>query len=183
MTEGAATTEDDEEEHAPRSATAGDAYSELIGEQLAEERERKTSLEQRGLAVITTAGVLVSLLLGLAAVVTSAKGFAVPDLARYLLAVALALFLGAAVTGIVTNWPRKYIEVADSDLERLTQPNLWEGPVLVGSRRAAEVRVMILRKARAINRAKARVLNWAMVLEVAAVAVVAVSVAVILLDS
>jgi hypothetical protein len=48
--------------------TAGLVYGPLINAQVEDEQARKTSLEQRGLAVITTSGVLVSLLFGLGAI-------------------------------------------------------------------------------------------------------------------
>ena len=50
------------------SDTRGRAiYSDYIKEQLDAQEARKISLEQRGLAVITTSGVLVTLLFGLTA--------------------------------------------------------------------------------------------------------------------
>lgn len=161
--------------------TAGPDYGELIREQLAEERVRKASLEQRGVTVITTSGVLVSLLFGLAAVVTESKTFQVPDAARYLLVLALVLFVGAAASGIVLNSPRKYVEAHPDDLERLLRRDVWDASGSLGGRRSAEARVKILRKARTINDGKAKWLLRAVFLEVAAVAAVAIGVAVILL--
>jgi hypothetical protein len=77
--------------------TAGDAYTALIIEQLAEERSRKTSLEQRGISVITSSGALVTLLFGLAALTTKPQGYQVPDGATFsfiLALVASSLLLG-----------------------------------------------------------------------------------------
>ncbi len=48
-------------------ADAGLAYAQLIADQLAEERSRKSSLEARGVTVITTAGPLATLLFALTA--------------------------------------------------------------------------------------------------------------------
>lgn len=161
---------------------AGEAYGRLIDDQLETERAVKTSLEQRAFGVITTSGVLVSLLFGLAAIVTSAEGFEAPDTARILLTVALAFFLGAAVSGIRANTPRGYQEALLQDLMRLTEQQFWEARSEIGSRRSAEVRVVILGNARAANGRKANLLAWAMSLEVGAVGIVGAAVVVILLD-
>ncbi|HEV8681174.1 MAG TPA: hypothetical protein VGS09_00135 [Actinomycetota bacterium] len=165
----------------PESGMAGDAYGPLIEDQLNSERAAKSSFEQRAVAVITTSGVLVSLLFGLAAIVTSTEGFEAPYAARVLLAVALGFFLGAAVLGIAVNAPRGYEEAASDNLRLLTEQEFWEARQAIGSRRAAEVRVEILQNARGANGRKARLLLWAMGLEVAAVAIVGAAVVVVLI--
>jgi len=159
--------------------TAGSVYAQLIGEQVTEERQIKASLEQRGITVITTSAALVSLLFGLAAVVTANKHFVLPALGRVLLVLALLCFLAAAVQGIRTNWILSY-EVAVDDLKRLASPQWWDRPSSPAERRAAEVRIAILESARAANDQKAALLQQAMVCEVAAVFFVAAAVAVIL---
>jgi hypothetical protein len=169
---------------APDASTesAGSAYGELIKEQLEAERARKASLEQRGITVITTSGVLVSLLFGLGAVVTSAKAFQVPALARILLVVAVGLFVLAALAGLVLNSPRQYEEAELAYLDLLYTKDVWDASVSLGGRRSAEMRLKILRKARQVNRDKAKWLVAAVVFEVGAVAFVAASVIVILLN-
>ena len=63
-----------------------EAYAALIERELDAQEARKASLEQRGLAVITTAGALTSLLFGLAAFsTTGAHAFVLPASARHLL--------------------------------------------------------------------------------------------------
>jgi uncharacterized membrane protein len=91
-------------------ATATDPGSSVLAacvqEQLARQDARKTSLEQRGITVITTAGALVTLLFGLAAFTTKrSQTFALPGGASYLLVAALVLFFGAALAAILTNVP------------------------------------------------------------------------------
>lgn len=172
-----------EPESAEESAsTAGrKVYSPLLKEQLAEERSRKTSIEQRGVAVITTSGVLVSLLFGLAAVVTQAKSFELLAASRALLAVSLLLFVVAALGGIVSNWPLSYSQFHVEDLRRFVDAEYWGGPVDTASRRVAEAQVQILKRARRLNAIKGRALLFAMLIQVLAVVALATSVTTMLL--
>jgi hypothetical protein len=166
---------------AQQAEAAGPVYGQLVNGLLDAEERRKNSFEQRGIAVISTSAVLVSLLFALAAVVTRSQDFVVPDAARALLVLALVLFLVAGVAGIVANYPVRYELIALPDLERLVQPEAWEGDAAVAGRRIAEVSVKVLAVARAKNELKGKALVAGMVAEVAAVTVVAASVAVILL--
>jgi hypothetical protein len=122
----------------------------------------------------------VSLLFGLAALVTQAKGFEAPLASRILLIVALILFLGAAVLAIRVNMPRGYKEPNIDNLRKLIEPNFWGGRSQVGSRRTAELRVNVLASARLANGRKAKALLRAMVLEVAAIAAVGMAVVIVL---
>jgi hypothetical protein len=150
--------------------TAGDEYAKLIAEQLGEERTTKTSLEQRGITVVTTSGTLVTLLFGLVAIVTKDARFRLDDLGRAGLFGALSLFVLAAVAALSTNFPQKYQEVEPDELSRLVTEQFWNADQGLGSRRASEVRVAVLTSARAANAEKARLVRWAIGLEVAAVA-------------
>lgn len=164
----------------PTNGVAGDSYGPLIETQLNYERAIKGSFEQRALGVVTTSGVLVSLLFGLAAIVTQAEGFKAPPAARVLLVIALGLFLVAAGLSIRVNMPRGYKEADVAKLRRLTEAEFWEARSEIGARRAAELRVNVLASTRLANGRKAKTLFWAMVLEVAAIAVVGAAVVVVL---
>jgi hypothetical protein len=50
---------------------AGDAYSRLIDDQANQERDRKASLESRGVTVVTTSSALATLLFALTAGLTT----------------------------------------------------------------------------------------------------------------
>lgn len=163
--------------------TAGASYGKLIADQLAEERTRKASLEQRGITVITTSGVLVSLLFGLAALITSAEDFDLPDGVRPLLVAGLVFFVGAAVSGIWLNSPRKYREANPGHLRRLTQKQIWEASASLGARRGAELQANLISTARTVNASKAKWLVAAILLEVLGIGAVASGVVVILVSS
>lgn len=161
---------------------AGKSYEQLIREQLDEERARKSSLEQRAVFVITSSGALATLLFGLAAAVTAATGFVLPPGAKWLLVVAVPLFLVSAVLGILVNAPREYDEIATDELARVVDPQYWEAAGSIGARRAAEARITVLRSARKLNYSKAKQVYYALIIEVIAVAAVAAAVAIILLQ-
>jgi hypothetical protein len=164
--------------------TAGqDVYAPLVENQLEEERARKTSLEQRGVAVISTSGVLVSFLFGLAAVVTNAKNFDLPGAARVLLVVTVALFVLAAVGGLVSNWPLNYHQVQIANLHRLVSKENWNAPPRIAAQRVAESQVFILERARKLNALKARTLLAALITQILAVTALATAVSIILIET
>lgn len=165
-----------------RPETAGVTYSELVAEQLTEERARKASLEARGLSVISTSGVLVTLLLGLSAVVSTTTDFELPQTAKLLLATAGALFVLAAVGGIAANFPAPYREIRVAALRRLTEERWWENQASPAQRRAAQARIDILGAARGVNAWKVRFLLAALILEVLAVLVLAAAAGVVLIQ-
>jgi hypothetical protein len=130
--------------------------------------------------VITTAGTLVSLLFGLAAVVTSQKGFKVSDSARGLLLVGVGFFFVAAVAGLVANIPLRYREVDPASLRALVVPEHWDAPLSPGERNAASARLEVLERAQRANELKGRLVLVAFAAEVVAVGFVAAAVGVIL---
>jgi hypothetical protein len=160
---------------------AGDAYRTLIDGMVAETRATKASLEQRGLAVITTSGALVALLLGIVAIVKGANGYVIPGLAALLLAVALVLFGAAAIAGLIVNWPRGYQEVKVADVRALVENQAeWEGPAVAAQRESASALLNVVEAARSLNNGKGRWLKRAMTLEVVAVAFMGAAVVLLL---
>ncbi len=156
-------------------------YDELLKDELAAEDARKDSLEARGVAVVTTSGALVTLLFALSALSTEEQAtYELSDFASVVLAIALVLFVGAAIVALLINRPMDYIGAKVDDIEKLLNA---ESPS--GSEQArkdvAFARLTELRSARQINGRKADLLLRAMGLEVAAVVAVGVAVVSILL--
>jgi hypothetical protein len=155
-------------------------YNKLVKQELADEDARKASLEQRGLAVITTSGVLVTLLFALGAL--STKRAATLNLdpgAAIALAVALVLFVLAAISAVVVNAPFLEYQKASPDS---IKKRLQADPIPSEDEAAAEaamVRIAELRSARGQNGKKANYLLTAMRFEV--LAVIATSVAILFL--
>lgn len=148
---------------------AGDAYRRLISEQLVEQRDRKKSLEQRGVAVITTASVLASLLLGIGALAGGSDTFTLPDSSRPFVGLALVLFVLSGSLAIGTNWPRSYEEPTNEALRKLATPEEWMESDDTGAMNSAAVEVVIIARAREVNGQKAMMLIGAMIAQLVAV--------------
>jgi hypothetical protein len=145
-------------------AGAGTAYGLLIGDQLAEERNRKASLEARGITTVTAAGTLVTLLFALTAGLTAAPGFKLPAGADVPLLLALIAFVIAAILGLTTNLPLRYQEPTVRGLAKLINARFWAAPPEIGELRVAGVQVALIAAMRSANNLKV----WLLILAIAA---------------
>ncbi len=148
---------------------AGVAYSQLICDQLTEERNRKSSLEARGITVITTSGTLATLLFALTARLTATTSFKLPATARLPLLLALIAFVVAAICGLATNIPLIYQEATPRGLAKLVDARYWTGPATVGQLRVAAAQVTLITAARLANNLKVRLLIAAVTAELLAI--------------
>lgn len=154
----------------PSDGGAGKYYSELIREQLEEERRRKTSLESRAVAVLTSSGFLTSLLFGLAGVSDLGGKLLASCLGRVALGGALALLLAAAVCAVIVNRVLNYNEPSVDSLRRLlTEGEGWGKTENTGLFRTTELWLKILGDARDRNNGKASWLSRALWAEVVAI--------------
>ena len=161
--------------------TAGDVYAGVIDEVLEFERGRKASLEQKALGVITSSGVLVTLLFGFASLTKSQQSAGLPLLARVVLLAAMAAFLVAILESLRINRPVNFSPLGvKKDLQRMVTDELWSDSAAVGRRAIAEFRVGEIDRWREENGRKARALQRAIIAESAAVALLATSVGVLL---
>ena len=179
MTSGSDATGGTVSEEAGAPENAGIAFAKLLEEQLVEERARKTSLEARGAAIITTSGALVTLLFGLAALVTGQDGFELGDQPRNLLGLGVLAFFAAALAGLAVNFPWRYTEVTAKGFSDLL-PH-WDAAPQKGLRAAFEARRKVYARAREVNGYKAIIVFLGMALEVVGVVLVATAVRSILL--
>jgi hypothetical protein len=165
----------------PSGRTAGLTIFDVVKESLAEEIARKASIEARGTGVITTSGVLVTLLFGLSAVVTKPSGYVLPIEAVLPLVVGLVIFCAAILVALATFVPRdRYLGLDPAELDSRTDKD-WdeaEGPTRKG---LAQDRLKILQAAVAANDEKVRLLRLAIGLQAAAFISVATSIAAIFL--
>jgi hypothetical protein len=83
----------------------GAEYSAFLKDLVEAEEKRITGMETRGLAVVTSSGTLVTLLLALAALVTRVQQVKLPGLALGAAAVAAALLVASAVCAGLANAP------------------------------------------------------------------------------
>ena len=163
------------------SASNGyEAYGQFVKDELAVQDARKASFEQRGLAVITTSGVLVTLLFALAALSTKRSAtFVLPHSARTWLSIALLLFFLSAIAALVTNAPLIYQAVESENIRK----RLREKPPRSASEAAKDVaftRADALESAKAKNSIKGWALAVAMLFEALAVGCVAVAISIVL---
>src|SRR5712691_2173112 len=160
---------------------SGSSFGPTIRAQLDEERARKTSLESRGIGIVTSSGALATLLFGL---VTFTRGsinqlhLDVGGTAKWALVVGVLLFAIAALMGLGANLPLNYREAAVVRLENRVKPEEWskEEPI-EAARRDAKLNVDVLKSARGANVWKAR----AVFIGIAAEAMAGVAVAVAVL--
>ena len=162
---------------------AGVVYARLIADQLTEERSRKSSLEARGVTVITTSGTLATLLFALTAGLTAASSFKLPTDAKLPLLLAIIAFVVAAMCGLGTNVPLIYREPSPQGLAKLVNARYWTAPAPIGQLRVAAAQVTALNAARVANKLKVRLLLSAAGAELLAVAFLAWAVAIILYSS
>jgi hypothetical protein len=157
------------------SDNAGAAYLSLIQQQVESEDRRKQSLEQRGLALVTISAFLSSVLFALAAWALATGDIQPSVWAQVVALLAVIAFLGAAVWGMATAWTRSYTEVKPEALERLLEERYWRAGAAIGTRRAGEVLVTVLKDAREQNNSKAEHLQAGLLFAGVAAALVAVS--------
>lgn len=163
------------EDAARPSAGARKVYEAVLAGLQDHERSRKASIEQRAIAVITTSGGLVSLLVALSAFLLG-KNATVHTFSKLMLVAAIVAFVAASGLGLIVNAPREYIGLTDQDLDRIVAEFTWTGTEQEAARIVAHQRAKEVKVARRVNNRKARQLYRAISLEVLGVALVAVAV-------
>ena len=123
---------------------SGSVYEKYVESALEYEKDRKASLEQRGVAVVTSSAVLVTLIFGFATF-AAGKGNIDPGPApRTLLAVGLAGFLVAILFGLSVSHPlsKHYEPVAVASLKQAVDAANWDRfSATEAARRVSEIRV------------------------------------------
>lgn len=160
------------------SDAAGGPWPAYIESLLRNQDVRKSSIEQRGLAVVTTSGTIVTLLFGLVALLTRRDDFTFPDTGRSLLLLSLIFFTVAAVLGVVSNAPLDYTNADLDDDERFWR--WWDESSDRSAERITATHLQLFRVAQKRNAWKGGVLIAAIVAEVAAVGSLAATVMIIL---
>ena len=145
------------------------AIADFIAELVRAEDERRESLDARGSTVISVSGTLVTLLLGLAALVTKAQTFVLPDPARQRLTFAVIAFVVAVLLAIATYVPQPARITDPAALARLL-PDLWERTDDFAAKKVTATRLEQLASLQAANDRKALVLLAAVSAQVVAVA-------------
>jgi hypothetical protein len=142
---------------------------------LTEQSNRKSSIEQRALAVITTSGGLVSLLVALSALLLGKNAEQRLNAgSRAIIIAAVVTFVAAAILALIANTPRGYSDFASEDVDRMMNEfdsSEADARWLVSQRRAEN-----LKRAMRLNDEKGHLLQVAVATEVGGVALVALGV-------
>jgi hypothetical protein len=139
-------------------------------------------MEQRAVTVITTSGVLVTLLFALVGVFTARDDFALPDRARPALIAGLAFFVLAAICALIVNLPRGHDAPSIEGLKRVLK-HQWHDEPWVARRRVGLTRVIVIESYKKQNETKGFYLKLAIGAEALGVASIAVAVALIVVTS
>jgi hypothetical protein len=154
---------------------AGDVYGPLMVTMLSDQAARKTSIEQRAVAVITTSGVLVTLLVGLSGLLLGKNAeLRVHAAPRAVLIAAVVVFVAAAVLALITTTPRAYHNFTMKDVDRMARE--WDFSEAEARQNVFDAQKDNLKRAVELNDMKALLLQIATGAEVGAVSLVAVGV-------
>jgi hypothetical protein len=159
---------------------AGDVIAETIEKQLVHTRERRTGVEARGQMVITTSGTLVTLQLAFVAVVAPDKVTVSPlpcppgSVARRL--------SHSRRPGSPNQPPRASSEMSPESLHLLVGDPHWDADEEKARRRVASARISVLEDSIRLVRKVRRLPAVAIASEVAAMAMLAVTVLLITLE-
>jgi hypothetical protein len=146
---------------------------------LEDELARKASLEQRALAIISTSGGLITLILALSALLLGKDPSATLGHApRTLLVMAVSVLVTAAILGLVANAPNRFYLFSAGDIDRMIgewEFNQEEAEILV-----AEMQARIVKNVAKSNNRKGRVVQFGVAFAVLGVTFVASAVVVAL---
>jgi hypothetical protein len=128
----------------------GAVYAAFIEQELKAERDRRTTLDARGQAVITTSGSLVTLLAAVGAFVTGSKDFHLPHQAAYPLVATVTMFVFAALFGILATNTVAY-RVARSDVLQKMVLDRWTDTERVATKNTTALNISTVLSLRASN--------------------------------
>ncbi len=155
-------------------------HQSLLLDQLSDERATKHSIEQRGMAVIASAGTLVTITLGFAALATGEEPAAPPPAVVVLLAVALAWLVAASAAGLVINLPARLPIVDANDLASVAMREDRDVADRESLRTEYQILARMLAELRAVNQRRARTLLVALLSEVIALFLMGIGVVLVL---
>lgn len=168
----------------PTSESAGTVFAEFIEKELRAERDRRVALDARAVGVLNTSGTVVALVLALGAVATGTTGFDPPTLMVWLLTAALAAFVGAALFGLLANRPRWYNITQPDQLHKWRdRDGNWNDTADKAKRVVARANILTIGSLRHGNDTKATLVDVASWFQLAAVALLGMSIGTALIDS
>jgi len=156
----------------------GEIYAAFIKSQLDYEQSRRSALEARASSIITSSGVLVTLLFGLVAVITKATNFRLPQDSHVWLVAAVLMFVVA--TGISIVMPLLAFPYATPEFDSHQITQVWTHSTSIASANIAKAQLVSISTARQSNRHRALLIFYAGVFELLALITLAVAVILII---
>jgi hypothetical protein len=155
-------------------------YAGFVREQLSAEEARKSSLELRGLAVITSSGALATLAFGALALAKQGDRIPLSGLSAYLVVIGAAALLLAAVLALATNAPRTHRAVNLPALKESLR-KYEDDPEHAALVRVASTQLGLWGTTREGNDVKAMLCLCAMAAEVIGIALLGASICLVIL--
>ena len=154
----------------PEPATDGSAlYLDFVEKELAAERDRRTRIDQRGLAIIATSGTLATLLLGIAtALVGRDTTLGVDGWVVGGILLALAAFTTSALLALRATGLPEY-KVLSIDAYRSLRDEAFAKTEQQTRRTIAAIHRKTMDSLRELNNGKAQGIQWALTFQVVAV--------------
>ncbi|WP_405159511.1 hypothetical protein OG203_23850 [Nocardia sp. NBC_01499] len=137
-------------------AEQGRTYAAFIETELKTERERPTTYDARGQALVTTSSALFTLFAGVAALVKSPTTAHLPSVVLLMGTATLMLFVGAAVCGAIAGWNRGYAVAEADTLDDMLSADHWIDDEEDARNCVSTLAVETLRTLRASTRFKAQ---------------------------
>jgi hypothetical protein len=140
----------------------------VVGTQLDSERQRKQSLEQRGITIITSAGAIATLIFAVSAFVSKSTNTAKFVRAEALpIKLSIVAFLIAAVLGLGTNLPFRYGGLSARSLLEVYKQQRSEGADYIGFQESLiYANSEILRRTQRLNFYKSEILLTGFLFEI-----------------
>lgn len=157
----------------------GTVYLAFIEAELKAERERRSTYDARGQALVVTSAALVTLLTGLAAVAKAGTTIRVPASALAVLITAIVLFVCAAASGIVAGWNWHYALASSTTLNRMLNEH-WTDDEVEARNNVATVHALTVRTLRRANAFKAACLSIGLIAQVLALSALSMTVLIVI---
>jgi hypothetical protein len=145
----------------------GQTYAHFIEAELKTERDRRSTYDSRGQAVVTTSAALVTLLVALATLTRSAAPTHFPQAAVTPLVVSLAALTAAAALGMLASWNFRYAAVRVTTLSAMVRAH-WTDHEVDARNSIAAAQVVTVDSLRTTNNRKARLVAGALVAQLVA---------------
>lgn len=144
----------------------GETYAAFIATELRTEDARRQALDTKAAGIATTSSAFLVLVFTLSALVTG-KDHAFTTAGVRGVVAALALYVGAAVLGLLASMSRSYDVTSAETLDRMVDDH-WQDDEVDARNQTAYLNIRTIATLRDGNNRKASMVGWAMAVQVAA---------------